>query len=78
MLTCIENTQKGLKAQGSETIERIRCHNPNLGLMTKARACEGVSHGESCESVFAHGLSVHQKCSNYALINLLFGLCKSM
>jgi hypothetical protein len=34
--------------------------------------------GESCESVFAHGSSVHQKCSNYALTNLLFGLCKSM
>jgi hypothetical protein len=24
--------------------------------------------------VFARGLSMHQKCSNYALINLLFGL----
>ncbi len=31
---------------------------------------------ESCEFMFAHGLSVHQKCSNYALTNLLFGLCK--
>jgi hypothetical protein len=28
--------------------------------------------------MFAHGLSVHQKCSSYALINLLFGLCKSV
>jgi hypothetical protein len=35
-------------------------------------------HGEFCKSVFAHGLSVHQKCSNYALTNLLFGLCMSM
>jgi hypothetical protein len=35
-------------------------------------------HGESYESVFAHGLSMHQKCSNYALTNLLFGLCRSM
>jgi hypothetical protein len=34
--------------------------------------------GESCESVFAHGLSVHQKCSHYALTNLLFGLCRSV
>jgi hypothetical protein len=34
--------------------------------------------GESCESVFARGLSVHQKCSNYALTNLLFGLCRSV
>jgi len=35
-------------------------------------------HGESCKSVFAHGSSMHQKCSNYALTNLLFGLCMSM
>jgi hypothetical protein len=34
--------------------------------------------GESCESVFAHGSSVHQKCSSYAQTNLLFGLCKSV
>jgi hypothetical protein len=34
--------------------------------------------GESCESMFTHGSSMHQKCSNYALTNLLFGLCKSM
>ncbi len=26
--------------------------------------------------VFAHGSFLHQKCSNYALINLLFGLCR--
>ncbi len=37
-----------------------------------------LSHGESCESMFARGSSVHQKCSNYALTNLLFGLCKSV
>jgi hypothetical protein len=36
------------------------------------------NHSESCESMFAHGSSVHQKCSNYALTNLLFGLCKSV
>ncbi len=34
--------------------------------------------GESCEFVFACGSSMHQKCSNYALTNLLFGLCRSM
>jgi len=34
--------------------------------------------GESYESVFACGSFVHQKCSNYALTNLLFGLCMSM
>jgi hypothetical protein len=33
-------------------------------------------HGESCESMFAHGSSMHQKCSNHALTNLLFDLCK--
>jgi hypothetical protein len=32
-------------------------------------------HGEFCEFVVARGSFVHQKCSNYALINLLFGLC---
>jgi hypothetical protein len=34
-------------------------------------------HGESCEFVFARGLFVHQKCSNYTLTNL-FGLCRSV
>ncbi len=34
--------------------------------------------GESCESVFVHGESVHQKCSNYALSNLLSSLCRSV
>jgi hypothetical protein len=38
----------------------------------------GPNCGESCEIVYAHELSVHQKCSNYALTNLLFGLCKSI
>jgi hypothetical protein len=33
-------------------------------------------HGEFCESVFARGSFVHKKCSNYALTNLLFGLCR--
>jgi hypothetical protein len=32
--------------------------------------------GESCESMFARGSSVHQKCSSYALTNLLFSLCR--
>jgi len=32
----------------------------------------------SCEFMFTHGLFVHQKCSNYALTNLLFGLCRSV
>jgi hypothetical protein len=33
-------------------------------------------YGEFYESMFAYGSFVHQKCSNYALTNLLFGLCK--
>jgi hypothetical protein len=33
---------------------------------------------ESRESMFARGGSMHQKCSNYTLTNLLFGLCKSV
>jgi hypothetical protein len=33
-------------------------------------------HGEFCEFVYAHGLSVHQKCSNHALTNLLLSLWK--
>jgi hypothetical protein len=40
-----------------------------------------LNHGESCEScesMYAHGESVHQKCSNYTLANLLFGLCRSV
>jgi hypothetical protein len=34
--------------------------------------------GESCEYVFAHGLYLHQKCFNYALTNMLFGMCMSV
>jgi hypothetical protein len=35
-------------------------------------------YDESYESVYVCGLSVHQKCSNYVLTNLLFGLYRSM
>jgi len=35
-------------------------------------------YGESYESMFAYGSFVHQECSNYALTNLLFGLCRSV
>ncbi len=35
-------------------------------------------HGESCESMYVYNSSIHQKCSNYTLTNLLFGLCKSV
>jgi hypothetical protein len=33
---------------------------------------------ESCEFMFVYGSSMHQNCSNYALTNLLFSLCRSM
>ncbi len=44
----------------------------------KVVASTNLDRGESCESVFAHGLSMHQKCSNYALTNLFFDLCRSV
>ncbi len=31
-----------------------------------------------CEYVYARGLSMHKKCSNHALTNLLFKLCRSV
>jgi hypothetical protein len=56
-----------------------KCRNINFGLATKARACKGANqkgslgYGESCESMFVRGSFVHQKFSNFALTNLLFG-----
>jgi hypothetical protein len=44
----------------------------------KVVASPSPTRGESCELMFAHGSSVHQKWSNYALTNLLFDLCRSM
>jgi hypothetical protein len=37
-----------------------------------------MGRGEFFEFMFAHGSSMHQKCSNYALINLLFDLYRSL
>jgi hypothetical protein len=37
-----------------------------------------LGHGEFCESVFARWSSLHQRCSNCALTNLWFGLCRFM
>ncbi len=37
-----------------------------------------LNHGESYESMFACGSSMHQKWSNYAITNLLSGLCRSV
>ncbi len=36
-----------------------------------------LSYGEFCEFMYACGLFVHQKCFDYALTNVLFGLCMS-
>ncbi len=44
----------------------------------KVMAFPKFGRDESCESTFAHGLSQHQKCLNYAITNLLFVLCRSM
>jgi hypothetical protein len=35
-----------------------------------------LGYGEFCGSMFARGSYKHQRCSNYALTNLLFGLCR--
>ncbi len=44
----------------------------------KVVASPSSGQGESYEFMFARGLSVHQKSSNYALTNLLFSLCRFM
>ncbi len=41
----------------------------------KVVASPSSNCGEFYESEFARGSSQHQKCFNYALTNLLFGLC---
>jgi len=60
----------------------IWVHAPSLGtkntIMGKVVAYPSPGCGEYYGSVFACGLSMHQKYSNYALTNLLFGLCKSV
>jgi hypothetical protein len=55
--------------------EEMNPHTPKWGGRWWLPPSSGC--GESCESVFAHGSYVHQKCFSYALINLLFGLCRS-
>jgi hypothetical protein len=44
----------------------------------KLVASPSPGRGESCESMLARCESMHQKCSNSALTNLLFGLCRSV
>jgi hypothetical protein len=41
-------------------------------------ASPSPSQGETFEFMYVHGSSVHKKCSNYTLTNLLFGLCRFM
>ncbi len=42
----------------------------------KVVASPSPGRDEFYESVFVRGSFTHQKCSNYALTNLLFGLCR--
>jgi hypothetical protein len=44
----------------------------------KVVASPSPSRGESCEFLFVRDSSMHQNCSNYALTNLWFGLCRSV
>ncbi len=44
----------------------------------KVMASSSLGRAKSCESMFTDGSSMHQRCSNYALTNLLFGLCRSV
>ncbi len=41
-------------------------------------ASPSLGHDELCESVYAHGLSITKSAPIMHLINLLFGLCKSI
>jgi hypothetical protein len=49
-----------------------------MDLQVRATLPRSLDYGEFCEFVFAHGSSMHQKCFNYALTNLWFGLCRSV
>ncbi len=50
----------------------------NNTIRGKVVASPSLGRGESYEFGFDRGSSLHQKCSNYALTNLLFGLCTFM
>jgi hypothetical protein len=62
----------GTKWHLNVTPNHRECYGGKVLLSPKSELCE------SCESVYTHGSSMHQKCSNYALTNLLFRLCRSM
>jgi len=71
----------GLPLESPET----KCHL-DVGPVTSHRVyykgkvvtSPSLGRGESCKSEFVRGSSYHQKCLNYALTNLLFGLCRSV
>ncbi len=43
------------------SIDKLECHNPSLGLMTKARACKGAGQKRS-PGVASHALGSVGKC----------------
>jgi hypothetical protein len=78
----------GLESGGRTNFENFGKQNdiwvsamwPNMNNTIKGKVVDSPksSRDESCESALARGSSMHQKCSNYALTNFLFGLCRSM
>jgi hypothetical protein len=73
---------KLLKAPNNLTTLKYPWCN-SLKIETTTHGCVSMDHtsphrDESCESVFAYDSFMHQKCSNYALTNLLFSLWRSM
>jgi hypothetical protein len=73
------NFKTHLKIPGQNAIwVLVPWPNTEYTIRGKVVASPTPGHGESCEFVFACGSSMHQKCFNYALTNLLFGLCRSM
>jgi hypothetical protein len=56
----------------------VRGHAQRILLGGRWWLPSSLGWGESCESVFVCDSSMHQKCSNYTLTNLLFSLCRSV
>ncbi len=61
----------------SPTLE-VLGFTPTLGQSGVATFPPVPGYGESCESMFVCGSSMHQMWSNYTLTNLLFNLCRSV
>jgi len=51
---------------------------PSIENIIRGKVVASLSpgHGESRKSVYARGLFMHYDCYNYALTNLLIGLCR--